>query len=193
MPRFIVFEGIDGSGKSTVAHACLPLLGEVGAVLTEEPTKSWLGDAVRKAHQMRENPVTEAFLFMADRASHNEKIRKWLSEGLSVVCDRYYHSTVAYQSAAIADMDDSDSFEWLLEINRRISIEPDLVFLLDIDPETAIDRVNRRGEQSKFEKLAFLEKVADNYRRLARSSKNIQVIDASDALNEVVSEISRRL
>lgn len=193
MTRFIVFEGIDGSGKSTVAQACLPLLGEGKAVLTEEPTKSWLGDAVRKSHQMRENPVTEAFLFMADRASHSEKISKWLSEGLSVVCDRYYHSTVAYQSAAMVDMFDSDPLEWLLEINRRISIEPDLVFLLDIDPQVALARVNSRGEQSKFEKLDFLEKVANNYRRLAQASKNISVIDASRSLSEVVSEISQKL
>jgi len=191
MTQFIVFEGIDGSGKSTVARAIASLLGEGSAVLTEEPTKSWLGNAVRKSHQMRENPVTEAFLFMADRASHNEKIKKWLSDGLSVVCDRYYHSTVAYQSAAIADRDDSDPFDWLLEINQRISIEPDLVFLLDIDPKTALARVNRRGEQSKFEKLEFLEKVAQNYQRLASASKTILIIDASRSLGDVVSEITQ--
>lgn len=193
MTRFIVFEGIDGSGKSTVAKACLPLLGEATAVLTEEPTNSWLGDAVRRSHKLGENPVTEAFLFMADRASHVEEIREWLSDGRSVVCDRYYHSTVAYQSAAMMEEYDSDPFDWLLDINRRISIEPDIVFLLDIAPEAALSRVNRRGEQSKFERRDFLERVAENYRRLASASGNVITVDASKPLTEVLSEISQRL
>lgn len=193
MARFIVFEGIDGSGKSSVVHSIRSQLNRRDFLFTEEPTKSWLGDAVRRSHSEEEDALTEAFLFMADRASHNLKISQWLSEEKNVICDRYYHSTVAYQGAALEGKVDFDPFEFLFDINRQISIEPDLVFFFEVDPAVAIERVNRRKALSKFEELEFLRKVARNYSRMAKICNNVVVIDSSGPLQTVIDDVMGRL
>jgi len=189
MSKFIVLEGIDGSGKSSVKKALPERLQLENLVLTEEPTDTWLGDAVKRSHREKVNPFTEAFLFIADRAAHSEQIRTWLEQGKNVICDRYYHSTIAYQGAALEGKVDFDPVPWLLSINRKISIEPDLVFLFRIDPKTALSRLKNRNELSKFEQIGFLEKVAANYDRLMELCRNIVVIDASQPFEEVIQEV----
>ena len=191
MARFIVFEGIDGSGKSSVAKAIAGKLEDT--VLTEEPTKTWLGEAVRRSHAEKTDPFTEAFLFLADRAAHTEAIRRWMADGKTVVCDRYFHSTVAYQGAALEGKVDYDPFDWLLDANLKISMQPDIVFLFKVDPETALQRVNARGSLSKFEKLDFLRRVASNYDKFPRMFKNIAVIDSNRPLDSVIADVMRRL
>ena len=193
MGRFIIIEGIDGSGKSSILSALSANFEKDDVIFTEEPTKSWLGDVVRRSHIERVSPFTEAFLFLADRAAHTEAIRAWLSEGKTVICDRYYHSTVAYQGAALEDKVDFDRLLWLLEINRKISLEPNLIFFLEVDPSTALRRINVRGGQSKFEQEEFLAKVAKNYARLAQLCENVTVIDASRSLDKVLEDIVGRL
>jgi dTMP kinase len=193
MARFIVFEGIDGSGKSSVAKAVASRLEREKAVLTEEPTKTWLGEAVRRSHAEKTDPFTEAFLFLADRATHTEALRKWLADGKTVVCDRYFHSTVAYQGAALEGKVDYDPFDWLLDANLKISLQPDIVFLFKVDPEIALQRVNARGSLSKFEKLDFLRKVASNYDKFPKMFKNIVVIDSNRPLDSVIADVMRRL
>jgi len=193
MGRFIVFEGIDGSGKTSVTKAVASKLNKHDIILTGEPTDTWLGDAVRRSHEEDSNPFTEAFLFLADRAAHSEAIRLWLKKGKTILCDRYYHSTVAYQSAAMEGKVDFDSFAWLLEANMKVSIEPDTVFLFKVDPEIALKRVSSRGKLSKFERLEFLTKVAANYDRLAKLRKNIIIVDSNGSLGKVIDEVMRRL
>jgi len=193
MGKFIVFEGIDGSGKSSATKLVATRLGKKDLVVTGEPTSTWLGDAVRRSHKEGANPFTEAFLFLADRAEHTAEINGMVREGKTVLCDRYYYSTVAYQAAALEGKVDFDPFDWLLEINLRISTEPDIVFLLRVDPELALSRVNRRGKLSKFERLDFLKKVAANYDRLSKLRKNMVVIDSNGALDKVIDEVLRRL
>lgn len=193
MARFIVFEGIDGSGKSSVARAIAGKLGKSQAVLTSEPTMTWLGDAVRRSHAEKMDPYTEAFLFLADRASHTAAIKQWLSEGKTVLCDRYYHSTVAYQGAALEGAVGFDPVKWLLDMNLRVSLEPDIAFFFRVDPEVAIGRVNSRGKPSKFERLDFLRKVAANYDRLSKTCKNVVSIDSSGPLDSVIAEVASRL
>jgi len=193
MGKFIVFEGIDGSGKSSVTLAIPSRLKHTDLVVTEEPTTTWIGDAVRRSHKEKSDPLTEAFLFLADRVAHTDRIRSWLKEGKTVICDRYYHSTVAYQGAALEGKVEFDPVEWLLDINLRISLEPDIVFLFRIDPKTALTRVNNRGKPSKFEKLDFLTKVAANYDRLAKMRKNVVVIDSSRPLEAVIDDVVARI
>lgn len=193
MSKFIVFEGIDGSGKTSIARALPAKLGRSDLILTEEPTKTWLGDAVKRSHKEKMDPITEAFLFLADRTAHTESIRGWLAEGKTVLCDRYYHSTVAYQGAAIEGKVDFDPISWLLELNLKVSLEPDIVFFFKVDPEIAIKRVNTRGKLSKFERLDFLRKVAANYDRLTRMCRNVTVIDSSGPLASVLDDVLRRL
>ena len=190
MTGFVVIEGIDGSGKSSVARLVVEKIGR-RAVLTREPTESWIGKAVKRGDRNQISPYTDALLFMADRVLHTEQIRDLLRKKKLVVSDRYYHSTVAYQAANLQRLFKGDAFKWLLEANHRISLHPDLTILLVISPEEALRRVGKRGRLSRFEKLGFMKKVHRNYIRLARLDKSIIKVDASRDLNTVVDEVIR--
>ena len=185
MAAFIVVEGIDGSGKSTAAKS-LAERAKGGAVLTREPTDSWIGKAVRAGEKDEVSPYLDALLFMADRAQHTLNIKGWLDEGRTVICDRYYHSTVAYQTVYLKGCSLGDNFDWLLEANLRISVPPDMTFLLVLDPEKAIERAGGRGDFSRFERLEFLKEVQETYERLAHQDKSIIKIDAEKTPEAIV-------
>ncbi|MCU0860241.1 MAG: dTMP kinase [Thermoplasmata archaeon] len=188
MAGFVVLEGIDGSGKSSVAKAVVDALGE-HAVLTFEPTDSWVGAAARKGAGKEISPYTDALLFMADRAQHTLEIADLVKDGRLVVSDRYYHSTVAYQTAALKAAGKGDNFEWLLDANTRISLRPDITFIVFVDPEVALQRVGRRGELSRFERLEFLKDVQANYDRLARLDDTVVRLDGTEPLENVVGRV----
>ncbi len=188
MSGFIVLEGIDGCGKSTVAKAVAESYGD-RAVLTREPTDSWIGRAVREGDSEEVSPYFDALLFMADRANHTLEIAEHLRGGRVVVCDRYYHSTVAYQTAYLRRKSLGDNFDWLLEANTRISIHPDVTLLLTLDAEEALSRIGDRGELSRFERADFLREVQDNYLRLAEGDRTVVQIDASRPSDRVLVDI----
>jgi dTMP kinase len=188
MSGFVVIEGIDGCGKSTVAKTVAGRLGP-RAVLTREPTDSWIGRAVREGGSEEMSPYLDALLFMADRANHTPEIADHLQNGKIVVCDRYYHSTVAYQTAYLMRKSQGDNFDWLLDANIRISIHPDVTFLLTVDPEEALGRIGDRGELSRFERADFLKEVQENYLRLAEQDQTIVQIDSTRPPGEIVEEI----
>jgi len=188
MAGFVVLEGIDGCGKSSVAKLVAARLGK-RAVLTREPTDSWIGKAVRRGDSRKISPFTDALLFMADRAQHTIRISELVEKGRVVISDRYYHSTVAYQAAFLKGQFRGDSFKWLLEANKRISIRPDLTVLLTIAPEIALKRVGRRGKLSRFERLDFLTEVHRNYLKLAKADNSIVKVDACQDLEHVVEEV----
>jgi dTMP kinase len=191
MTGFVVFEGIDGCGKSSVARLVAERIGK-RAALTREPTESWIGKAVRKDDKHKVSPYTDALLFMADRAQHSIWISEQLKKGKLVLSDRYYHSTVAYQAAYLKDKFDGDAFKWLLEANERISLHPDLTILLVIPPESALERIRcTRSRLSRFEKLDFLKEVNSNYLRLARRDRSITKVDAKKDLDSVVEKVLR--
>jgi dTMP kinase len=188
MAGFVVIEGIDGCGKSTVARMVAERLGK-RAVLTREPTQSWIGKAVHVGDKARISPYTDALLFMADRAQHTEEITKLVRKRKLVVSDRYYHSTIAYQAANLKGVFPGDAFEWLLDANLKFSRRPDLTVLLTIPPELGLKRVAGRGKYSRFEKLGFLKQVHGNYLKLARRDKSIVKIDATQDLETVVDQV----
>lgn len=188
MAGFVVVEGIDGCGKSSVARLVVQRLGK-RAVLTREPTQSWIGRAVHRGDKARISPFTDALLFMADRAQHTEEISELVEKGRLVVSDRYYHSTVAYQAANLKDVFPGDAFAWLLDANLRFSRHPDLTILLTIPPELGLKRVAKRGKYSRFEKLGFLSQVHKNYLKLARLDKTMVRVDATQDLEAVVSQV----
>ena len=188
MAGLVVLEGIDGCGKSSVSARLAEAIGR-RALLTREPTDSWIGRAVKRGDKDKVSPYTDALLFMADRARHTEQIREWISKGKLVVCDRYYHSTVAYQAAFLKDSFDGDPFKWLLESNLRISIHPDLTVLLVIPPEVGLERIRGRKKLSRFEKLDFLKEVHRNYLKLARLDRSIVKVDADRPLDTVADEV----
>jgi dTMP kinase len=192
MGSFIVLEGIDGTGKSTLSKKLKAWLEEDGrtVVLTAEPTTDWLGKAVRRANEEDLDPRTESLLFTADRCQHTQRISEWLKDGKTVICDRYYGSTVAYQGAALeAEMGDN-ALAWLLNLNGPVVRHPDLTILLTVDPEKAMNRVGKRGELSKFERTEYLQKVQDNYLTLAEEA-GWTIIDSSGTINEVFDDIKK--
>ena len=188
MTGLVVFEGIDGCGKSTLARLVAERIGE-RAILTFEPTHSWLGRALKEGDGSEVSPYTDALLFMADRAQHTLQMADWIADGKLVICDRYYHSTVAYQTASLERRGRGDNFDWLLDANTRISIKPDVTFLLLIPPDKALERISDRGEMSRFEKLEFLRDVDSNYRRLAERESEIMSLDATEPLEALVEKV----
>jgi dTMP kinase len=194
--RFITFDGIDGCGKSSVAEGLFESLRTEGrdVVLTQEPTKTWIGEAVKKSISEHHPALTEAFLFMADRATHSVEISEWLDQDKVVLCDRYADSTICYQAASLAmEGFDLDPFEWLKGISDLYVLAPDLTILLDLDPAMAMERIQLREKITKFEKQEFLIKVRANFLRLAEIEERIQIVDATPTLSAVAEEAGRIL
>ncbi len=182
-PLFVVLEGIDGSGKTSAISKVKEHLESLGhkVMITMEPTKGAIGNLVAETDDL--TPESEALLFTADRACHTKEISGWLEEGYDVICDRYYASTLAYQSASGLDRD------WLYSINSKVIMEPDVHILLDIDPEVSLTRVDKRGEKvSRFEKLDYLRKVRAAYLEIAESYE-LTVLDASRSKDDVLKDI----
>ena len=182
---FIVFEGIDGSGKSTHIKALTAeLKGKGYSVLqTFEPSKNRIGNFIRRyaeKNDLRLTPETEALLFAADRFQHvNTIIEPALRRGRVVISDRYIYSSLAYQGAGGLDID------WIREMNR-FAPKPDIAILLDILPEFSLKRVNRR--KTVFEESDFLRKVRNIYLKLVETKELIRV-DADKPKKEVQKEI----
>ena len=190
---FIVFEGADGAGKSSVCRKVAEELRSKGkdVVLTAEPTHEGIGAFIRSGDAGTISQRTEALLFVADRNDHTERIMKYVGEGKIVLCDRYFASTVAYQSVKL-DGDSSDR-DWLIGINREFTDKADVTILLDIDPKVGMGRVGTRGEEiSKFERMDFQNQVRSNYLRLA-DEFGFKVVDASLSQEEVYEEVMRIL
>lgn len=185
---FVTFEGIDGSGKSTVSRRVAEILANRGekVFLTGEPTHSWLGDAVRRSYKDDVGPLAEAFLFLADRAAHLPEIRRHLKARELVISDRYADSTYAYQGARLEGLVERP-LEFLRGISEPWLLAPDLTILLRVPPETGLARIAGRPDRVRFEDGAFLKKVAANYDGLAKK-KRFVVVDATGPLDAVVGD-----
>jgi len=190
---FATLEGIDGSGKSTVVAMVAEGLAASGipVVRTTEPTKTWRGDAVKWAIERDVDPLSETFLFLADREAHGRRIRAWLAEGKLVLSDRYVDSTYAYQGARLAGRK-ADPVAWLREVSAPFVVVPDVTYFLSIPPKEALARIGDRAKRVRFEELVFLGAVDANYRQLARDSRFVTV-DAMKPAEIVAAEITRDL
>ncbi len=191
---FITFEGIDGCGKTTVANLIAERLKQegIGIILTKEPTDTWLGDAVRRSYAEDIHPYTEAFLFLADRATHTDWINEKLNNGNIVISDRYSDSTVAYQAALFHQNFGNpmpEYVKWLQDVSGPIIRTPNITFLFDIDPEVSLERVGNRGEKEKFETLDNLKLVRENYLAIADEYSHFRIIDATRTIEEVTEEV----
>jgi len=187
MKRFITFEGIDGSGKSTVSKIVYKKLKSEGydVIKTFEPTNTWIGKNVRKCIETKSDPFVTAFVFIADRIEHCKKIQKWLDGGRIVLCDRYSESTYAYQGAQMEGLIDNP-LKWLQDISKDNIIIPDRTFMFVIDPKDSLTRIQHRNNLIPFEKTSFLEKVHKNYLKLAKGKRFLKV-DATKSIDELVS------
>lgn len=177
-PFFIVFEGIDGSGKGTQAKKLFseietgkfPPIVNVPVKLTMEPTNGKIGNLIRK-YLKEEKIVTKeqrALLFAADRLEHLYKtVFPTLNKGGVVISERYVYSTLAYQSCEDIKLDLTSNinqytipfFDWLCNINQ-FAIPPDLTILLDIEPYKSISRFKseKGNTKRKWDKQEYFEK-----------------------------------
>ncbi len=180
----IVFEGIDGVGKSTqigLLEAHLKAKGKE-VVRSFEPTNGVHGRRIREAASkgIRLDKEEELSLFLEDRREHVETlIKPSMREGKVVLLDRYYFSTAAYQGARGYDVD------VLLETNEAFAPEPDLLILLDQAPEVSLERVGARGDADAFEALEPLTQCRAIFRSIAKDRSYARVVDASKPLDEV--------
>ena len=194
--KLITLEGIDGTGKSSIAKMLKTRFPD--AVFTTEPTKSWIGKAVKKSIESETDPLAELFLFVADHAWHIARvIRPSLEQGKTVISDRYSDSRYAYQGATLSDKFD-DAMDWVQGIHKGWTVVPDLTILFTIDPDVAVSRCGIRGNHTKFEKIGFLKKVQENFLRLAEKEPHrFVVIDVGRELGvvrlEVESVIEKRI
>ena len=186
MKHFITFEGIDGSGKSTISKLVYKELKLKGfdVELTYEPTDSWIGKQVKKCIETNADPFVTAFVFIADRIEHGKQIQKWLKVGKIVLCDRYIDSTYAYQAAQLQNLI-NNPIKWLKDLSKNHYIIPDRTFVFIINPKEGLSRIKNRKNLIPFERLSFLEKVQENYLKLA-VEKRFMKIDASKSINELV-------
>ena len=190
-PRFITFEGIDGSGKSTQARRLAQWLGDQGhdVVLTREPGGSPGAEEIRQllltGDPDRWSAETEILLFTAARRDHLEKmILPALAAGKTVVSDRFADSTRVYQGATRGDLRAKVDALHTLMIGR----DPDLTFVIDMDPATALERgLARRSGEDRFEDfgLPFQETLRHGFLALARAEPHRCVLidgnrDAAD-------------
>ncbi len=200
--RFIVFEGPDGSGKTTQAELLYERLKTEGmsCILTEEPGATGEGRIIRDIllnPGLSIGPKTELFLFLADRADHVLKIiTPALSEGKIVICSRYFYSTLVYQGIAR----NVAPFSFLLDLNLYATggLVPDLVFYIDIEPEkgltkakdTSLRRLNYPdGDRIESEGLEFQTDVRNGYLKIARQFKEyFIVITAGKKSRKTISE-----
>jgi dTMP kinase len=189
--RFIAIEGIDGSGKSTVAARLAEALGRSGrrVLRTREPGGTAIGEKVRGLLLDRALgamvPWTEFFLYMAARAQLvDEVVRPALARGSVVLCDRYYYSTAAYQGAA-GDI----GIDTVLRVAERIArfVKPDLVLLLDLPPAKARARAGDRADRVESKGLAYQERVRRGFLRMARADRRrFRVLDAARPAEDVL-------
>jgi dTMP kinase len=190
---FVTFEGVEGSGKTTVAKAIAENLRQKGltVTVTAEPGTTLVGSQIRQllATVSERTAWTEAFLFLADRAEHVAKVIKpALERGEIVLCDRFTDSTIAYQGFGLGL-----PLEWLTQLNSIATngLVPDLTLLLDIDPEMGLKRSQR---ETVFERrsLDFHQRVRWGYLWLAKQEPHrVKVIDASQTLESVLTQAMR--
>ena len=194
-PKFITFEGIEGSGKSTQVkklHAFF-LEKNIDAILTREPGGTFAGEKIReilideKIEKLEAK--TELFLNFAARVEHVEKlIKPSLAQGKTIISDRFFDSTFSYQGNAFG-LD-----ETLIEDVKRMAISdfaPDITFLIDVPVEAAFARIQTRADNNRYEKLGFdfHQKVRDGFLQLAKKNPRIKVIDGTKNQQEVFVEI----
>lgn len=178
--KFIVFEGIDGSGKSTQIKQISKRLKAIDYKVysTFEPTDGPIGSLIRQmlSGKIPTDQRTIASLFAADRTDHLVNkvsgIRHKIDQGEIILCDRYYFSSYAYHAQYI-DM------EWVIHANSLNAeiLRPDVTIFIDVDPDICLERIkNSRSNFEMYEKLDVMKKVRANYFKAFDALKGLETI-----------------
>ncbi len=183
----IVFEGIDGTGKTTQAEILLNRLRkkDFEVVYFQEPSMGKWGREIKKkaAFSNSITPEEELDLFQKDRRENVEKnLKPALEKRKIVILDRYYFSTIAYQGARRIDRG------FIRSINEEFVVMPDLVFILDIDVKNGLQRIETRKKRDiLFEQEEYLVKVREIFKSF--NGENIIHIDGHKSIEEISNEI----
>ncbi len=194
--KFIVFEGLDGSGKGTQINLLVEEMKKRGRRVyrTAEPTESSTGGMIRDALAgfVKRDEYELSALFLADRIFHNinqkNGIIHFLEQGIDVVCDRYYYSSFAYQGTN-ADLD------WVMELNLGCKeiIRPDLCIFLDVDIESCDSRIEKnRFSREIYENKETQKKIRQRFFEVFKrleNSENIRMVNAARDISEVFADI----
>lgn len=214
--RFIVFEGGEGSGKSTALENLRKVFGDDQFIYTHEPGGTPAAELIREvfltqgSRDEKFTALTQLFLIGAARTQHMETlIRPALEEGKHVVCDRFNLSTYAYQIARYKRYDLIDAMKvidflacgnghlasnFLNEVFMGYVLSPDLYIFFDVDPEIGRERaLKRKGKQSSFdkEKLETHQRVYEGFFEIISTipSERVYQIDGQRSENEVLNEV----
>ncbi|BAT72567.1 dTMP kinase [Thermosulfidibacter takaii ABI70S6] len=191
---YIAFEGVEGCGKSTLCQLTHKWLREMGiaVIVTQEPGGTSIGNQLRKILLHKNvDPYCELFLYLADRAQHTkEVIIPSLQRGKTILSDRCYLSTLAYQGYARELMD----LEELVNLNNKATygIFPDIIFLLDIDPAISLSRIQNK-DRIEQEGLEFHRKVREGYLKLSEKITNVVVLNAEKTSEELLTHVKEVL
>ena len=195
---FIVFEGIDGAGKTTQINLLADRLRSAGLdpVVTAEPTGMETGKAIRRvlSGALQKTPTQVAAMFVQDRIDHNvdpeQGIEAMLAAGKAVICDRYYYSSLAYQGSLT-------DFDWVMAANCSCPEirHPDLCIFLDLSPEESMKRITKGRTSTeiyeKAETLAtFRARYLDVFEKLSARGEKIEIIDASGTIEQAAEKIA---
>jgi len=182
----VTFEGIDGSGKSTISKRVYEKMIAEGyhVVHTFEPTDSSIGKFVQECIRTQSDPFITSFTFIADRIQHCKQIKQWLDEENIVLCDRYAESTYAYQGTQLESRI-KDPIRWLRELSKGRILVPNRTFLFVIDPSVSLARIQHRAELIPFERVSFLEKVHAKYLKVCNGKRFLH-LDATRSIDDLV-------
>ncbi|WP_231433872.1 dTMP kinase [Candidatus Nanopusillus massiliensis] len=166
--KYIAIEGIDGSGKTTIANLLYNELSKKynKLILMKEPYDKDLSKKIKeiilKEHEKNlDYGYLLALLFTADRSIKNIDLKKYLNDDYIIISDRSIYSSFSYQI-----LYEGIDIEWLKCISKYI-IKQHITFVLDIDPKIAMERINSRGKSiSSYENIEFLKKVRENFLKL---------------------------
>jgi len=189
--KFIVLEGLDGSGKSAQVDLVIDFLQKAGkdVVVTKEPTMdSEAGRKIKQAlrKEMQIDPLELQKLYTQDRREHlQNKVIPALKAGKYVVSSRYAFSTFAYGYSSGLDVN------LLIDLNKEFLL-PNLTIIVDVDPESCIKRIESRGEPKEFfEELGKLTKVNELYKRMPAMFENVILVDGRKSISEVFENIKK--
>lgn len=198
--KFIVIEGIDGSGKTTQAKLLVDRLKVLGkeAVYTKEPTDGPIGQFIRQTLRgaVDVSPLSIQYLLAADRVLHAEEVEKYLKEGKTLIGDRYFWSAVAYGMADRQETQYEDNGYVLLLAQGILSmytqfIVPDITFYLRTSVDIALSRLAKMTKEKElYETREKLEKIYQGYEWLASQfPEEITVVDGEKEMEEVTEGI----
>lgn len=198
--KFIVIEGIDGSGKTTQVEKVVESLKAQGkdVVVTKEPTDGEVGQLIRKmlSGKVEFTPVAFQYLFAADRVMHMEEVEELLKQGKFVVSDRYFWSAIAYGMADKEGMDYENSKEVSLVAQGILSIYhqfllPDYTFYLEIPVDVSLSRLGAMDKEKEiYEKKENLEKIYAGYEWLVEKfGDEIMVIEGTQDVQDITENI----